>query len=535
MGRAMKRGDEKSGHVHDVGPGDRMSASSPPIARAMACATDRRLREMRAEDVPAVVAIEQASFSEPWEARVFLQELDTDVSWHMVAVGAAGRVLGYLVGRRYPDEWHLMDVAVDPQVRRQGVGQNLLADFLQAADGAHKPVILEVRASNIAAGALYAAHGFTVIGRRRGYYGRGSEDAVVMERPPAAEATTWMADGPLLAIETSCDDSAAAVLSAGGQVMATVVHSQDTIHERYGGVVPEVASRAHVERLTAVVREALRQADVEVDALGAVAATVGPGLIGALLVGVQTAKAIAWSRRLPFLPVNHLHGHLAAVWLGDCQAPFPMVTLVASGGHTSLIRVDDKRTFALLGQTLDDAAGEAFDKGARLLGLGYPGGRELDQLAETGDPAAFTFPIGLKRSKRPDFSFSGVKTALYYLLRDMDEGRRRERAADIAASYRQAIVDALVEKTLRAACKEKVATVAIAGGVAANSLLRRRLVDEGRAAGLHVVVPPFPYCTDNAAMIGAAAFSSPMLPYPRYVGIDASASLALGQWMPELR
>jgi N6-L-threonylcarbamoyladenine synthase len=311
-----------------------------------------------------------------------------------------------------------------------------------------------------------------------------------------------------------------------------VAHSQDAIHERYGGVVPEVASRAHVERMTAVVSEALRQAGCRIGDLGGVAVTVGPGLIGALLVGVQTAKALAWSRRLPLFPVNHLHGHLAAAWLSDPSAPFPMLTLVASGGHTMLVRVQDRSTFALLGQTLDDAAGEAFDKGARLLGLGYPGGRELDVLAETGDPDSFSFPVGLRRSTRPDFSFSGVKTALYYLLRGMNEQERVARAADIAASYRQAIVAALVGKTVRAAEKERVKTVAVAGGVAANSLLRRRLLEEGRRAGLHVVIPAFSYCTDNAAMIGAAALSGPRIEYPGYLTIDATASMPLGRLLP---
>jgi N6-L-threonylcarbamoyladenine synthase len=338
--------------------------------------------------------------------------------------------------------------------------------------------------------------------------------------------------GPSLAIETSCDDSCAAILSAEGQVLSSVVHSQDSIHERYGGIVPEVASRAHVERLSAVIRQALEEASSSIDDLASVAATVGPGLIGALLVGVQSAKAIAWSRRIPLAPVNHVHGHLAAVWLADPAAGFPMVTLVASGGHTALVRVDDRRTFTLLGQTLDDAAGEAFDKGARLLGLGYPGGRELDQLAETGDPTTFSFPVGLERSRKPDFSFSGVKTSLYYLLRDMPENAREERRADVAASYRAAIVEALMQKLLRAAKHEKVCTVAVAGGVAANSLLRRRLVAEGEQAGFAVVVPPFGLCTDNAAMIGAAAAGGPLRRYPDYLALDASASLALGQSEP---
>ncbi|MBN1632277.1 MAG: tRNA (adenosine(37)-N6)-threonylcarbamoyltransferase complex transferase subunit TsaD [Thermoleophilia bacterium] len=336
----------------------------------------------------------------------------------------------------------------------------------------------------------------------------------------------------MLAIESSCDDSAAAVLTSDGRVLSSVTHSQDAIHERYGGVVPEVASRAHVERMTAVVGEALRQAGCGVKDLSGVAATVGPGLIGALLVGVQTAKAIAWSRRLPFFPVNHLHGHLAAAWLADPDAPLPMVTLVASGGHTLLIRVDDHSTFTLLGQTLDDAAGEAFDKGARLLGLGYPGGRELDELAKSGDPEAFAFPIGLRRSTQPDFSFSGVKTALYYLLRAMTPEERAAKAADVAASYRRAIVEALVSKAVQAAEEQGAEALAVTGGVAANSLLRERLVEAGGRAGFYVVVPPLAYCTDNAAMIGAAALHGPRLDYPRYMGIDASASLSLGQWYP---
>ncbi len=482
----------------------------------------------------AVAAIERSSFSDPWSECMFAQELLVDAGWRTVAVDDEEGVLGFLVGRSYSDEWHLMDLAVAPSWRQRGVGRSLVDAFLKAADEAGRPVILEVRPSNGPANELYAGCGFEEIGRRPNYYPRSGEDAAVLCRAPAASPDQGgiAPDGPLLAIETSCDDSSAAVLSTGGEVLANVVHSQDAIHERYGGVVPEVASRAHVERLTVVVREALRQAGVDIADLGAVAATVGPGLIGALLVGVQTAKAIAWSRRLPFHPVNHLHGHLAAAWLADADAPFPMVTLVASGGHTSLVRVDDTRTYTLLGQTLDDAAGEAFDKGARLLGLGYPGGRELDLLAESGDPQAFSFPIGLRRSSRPDFSFSGVKTALYYLLRDMDDGQRKARAADVAASYRQAIVEALLQKTLRSAAAQGARTVAVAGGVAANSLLRRRLLSEGGAQGFHVVVPPFAYCTDNAAMIGAAALSGPVLPYPLYLDIDASASLVLGQWLP---
>jgi N6-L-threonylcarbamoyladenine synthase len=502
-------------------------------------------REMQPDDMSAVAEIEAASFTTPWTPDMLRDELVQGLSWRVTAVDTETGVVGFLIGRRYPDVWHVMDLAVAPAWRRQGIGGLLLAGFLEAAEAAGMEVLLEVRTGNVEAMALYESRGFAFVGMRPGYYPDTGEDALVMARQPGAvgrfnegegdsSGDKGKLRGPLLAIESSCDDSAAAVLSPAGEVLASVTHSQDAIHERYGGVVPEVASRAHVERMTAVVAESLRQAGCGVEDLGGVAATVGPGLIGALLVGVQTAKAIAWSRRLPFFPVNHIHGHLAAAWLADPEAPFPMVTLVASGGHTVLIRVDDRGSFRLLGQTLDDAAGEAFDKGARLLGLGYPGGKELDELAEKGNAKAFTFPVGLKRSIRPDFSFSGVKTALYYLLRDMTPEARVQNAADIAASYRAAIVEALVSKAVKTAQRERVRTLAVAGGVASNSLLRRRLAQTGEAAGFHVVIPPLGYCTDNAAMIGAAALSAPRFDYPSYLAIDASASLSLGQWFPPI-
>jgi len=493
-------------------------------------------RTMRAGDLPAVRAIEEASFESPWTDEMIRAEQADPLGWSTVAVDGEQGLVGFLFARRYPDVWHLMDVAVAQSHRRRGLGTTLVRDLVATAEASAKGVLLEVRSNNAPAVALYKGQGFRVLGVRKRYYPDTGDDALVMAREYAgAPGSFHGAHGvtrPLLAIESSCDDSAAAVLTPEGQVLSSVTHSQDAIHERYGGVVPEVASRAHVERMTAVVREALHQAGCEVKDLGAVAVTVGPGLIGALLMGVQTAKAIAWSRRLPLLPVNHIHGHLAAAWLADPAMPLPAVTLVASGGHTLLIRVDDRITFTLLGQTLDDAAGEAFDKGARLLGLGYPGGRELDELAKTGNADAFSFPIGLKRSERPDFSFSGVKTALYYLLRDMTPDERAANAADVAASYRRAIVEALVDKALQAAEEQGAEALAVTGGVAANSLLRERLVEAGSKAGFHVVVPPLAYCTDNAAMIGAAALAGPRLDYPRYLGVDATASLPLGQWYP---
>jgi N6-L-threonylcarbamoyladenine synthase len=496
-----------------------------------------KLRSLRVEDLQGVMAIEAECFAHPWTAEMMAGELVARYGRGTVVVGEGERVTGFLIGRTYPDMWHVMDMAVAVVHRRSGVARTLLQDFVAEAERAGQPVLLEVRENNSGAIALYESEGFKTLSVRKRYYADTGENALVMVREVARNAhgaeETGTKRGLILAIESSCDDTAAAVLDGTGRVLSTVSHSQDAIHERYGGVVPEVASRAHVERMSAVVSEALREAGCGVRDLEGVAVTVGPGLIGALLIGVQTAKAIAWSRRLPLYPVNHLHGHMAAGWLSDPQAQFPMVSLIASGGHTMLVRAESRTEFSLLGQTLDDAAGEAFDKGARLLGLGYPGGRQLDDLAERGDAGRFSFPVALKHSARPDFSFSGVKTALFYLLRDMKAEERETCSADIAASYREAIVKALVDKTLSAARQEGAETVSVTGGVAANSLLRRRLAAEGQVAGLHVVVPPLAYCTDNAAMIGTAALSGPRLEYPRYMAVDASASLPLGKWLPD--
>jgi tRNA N6-adenosine threonylcarbamoyltransferase len=320
----------------------------------------------------------------------------------------------------------------------------------------------------------------------------------------------------ILAIETSCDDTCAAVVSAAGEVRSNVVASQGLLHSRYGGVVPEIASRHHLELVDAVTADALERAETSLDEIGRVAVTRSPGLIGALLVGVSSAKALAAARKLPLVPVDHLHGHLVASTLEPDPIDPPYVCLVASGGHTFLARVDSPEGYEVLGQTLDDAAGEAFDKGARLLGLGYPGGPELDRLARGGNPAAFDFPRAAPGEL--DFSFSGLKTALLYRLRDEPDADR----ADLAASYQRAIVDALVSRTRAALEREGVGRLAIGGGVAANSELRAAVAE----LGVPVWVPPIELCTDNAAMIaGAARFLEPIA-YPDYLDLDAAARAA---------
>jgi N6-L-threonylcarbamoyladenine synthase len=330
----------------------------------------------------------------------------------------------------------------------------------------------------------------------------------------------------ILAIETSCDETAAAVVR-GRRILANEIASQAEMHAPYGGVVPEVAARHHIGTVNGIVDAALAAAGVGLDDVEQVAVTQRPGLIGALLVGVATAKALAYARRLPLTMVDHLHGHILATWLEPVALDPPFVSLVASGGHTRLDLVRDPAQPELIGQTIDDAAGEAVDKGARTLGLGYPGGPALDLLAREGDTAAFAFPIGLQRRGGYDFSFAGVKTALLYTVREIGELEPAVRA-DLAASYQEAIMRPLADRLIKAALEHEVTAVTIGGGVAANSRLRA-LVEEGAACnGLQVAMPDFSLCTDNAAMIGAAAQFSATVAYPDYIGMDAMASAPPG-------
>jgi N6-L-threonylcarbamoyladenine synthase len=368
-----------------------------------------------------------------------------------------------------------------------------------------------------------------------------------------------LASVTILALETSCDDTCAAVIAGDGAIRSNVISSQRA-HDRFGGVVPEIASRHHLELVNLVIEQSLREASVTLDEVDLVAVTQGPGLVGALLVGLSTAKAIAAARELPLAAIDHLQGHVAANFLqsgeggvGEAFEP-PFLCLIASGGHTLLADVRDHESFRTLGRTLDDAAGEAFDKGARMLGLGYPGGPALERLAAEGDPEAFEFPASGSRSRGGrgatrafgrglDFSFAGVKTSLLYRLRtlkgtgELEEratagtildadgqgsspGGAREWAADLAASYQAAIVEHLVQRAEQALERTGLDRLAVGGGVAANGELRRRL--QGLGASVHV--PSRVLCTDNAAMIGGAARFATARPYPEYLGLDAYAT-----------
>ena len=323
----------------------------------------------------------------------------------------------------------------------------------------------------------------------------------------------------ILALETSCDDTCAAVVTHEGDIRANVISSQG-VHDRYGGVVPEIASRHHLELIGDVVDDALGQAGVSLPSVDLVAVTNGPGLVAALLVGVATAKALAAAHELPLAPVDHLHGHVAAAFLGPHPFDPPFLSLVASGGHTLLARVSDPGLgFEVIGQTLDDAAGEAFDKGARLLGLGYPGGPALERLASAGDPAAFAFPVGTRRPGL-DFSFAGLKTALLYKMRDLGTAEAERRRADLAASYQGAIVESLAIRVERALAATGLERLSVGGGVAANGAVRARM----QSLGVELHVPPRELCTDNAAMIASAARFVDALAYPAYLDLDVYAT-----------
>jgi len=319
----------------------------------------------------------------------------------------------------------------------------------------------------------------------------------------------------ILGIETSCDETAAAVVSGAGEVRSSIVASQADLHARYGGVVPEVASRRHLELVSPVVRAALDDAGASLGDIERIGVTQGPGLVGALLVGLSAAKALAWARGIPLVPVDHLQAHVATLFLAPDPLEPPFTCLLASGGHTLLLSVRHHTGFEVLGSTLDDAAGEAFDKGARLLGLGYPGGGAIDGLAAEGDPDAFSFPVA--RVAGLDFSFSGLKTALLYAVRELSEEELEARRADLAASYQRAIVRPLVSRLRAAAATTGDATVAVVGGVSANSVLRAAL-PEARFA-------PLALCTDNAAMVASAARFGKPIASPDYLALDAYASV----------
>ncbi len=340
------------------------------------------------------------------------------------------------------------------------------------------------------------------------------------------EALRKQGRATILAIESSCDETAASVVADGRRVLSGVIASQIEMHALYGGVVPEIASRMHVQALDPLAREALSRANLSMQEINAVAVTFGPGLVGALLTGVSWAKAFAYARNLPLIPVNHIEGHVSANYLAHPEMEPPFVCLVASGGHSHIVSVERYGAYRLLGRTMDDAAGEAFDKVARVLDIPYPGGPLLDKLAENGDEHAYRFPK-VSTQGLYDFSFSGLKTAVINQAHMLRQQGKAIDQAGFAASFRRAVVTMLVEKTVRAAVDTGAMRLAAAGGVASNSLLRRELVRAGEAAGLNVFLPPARLCTDNAEMIGSAAFYRLMAGEVAELSLNADPSARL--------
>ncbi|WP_418751310.1 tRNA (adenosine(37)-N6)-threonylcarbamoyltransferase complex transferase subunit TsaD [Frisingicoccus sp.] len=333
----------------------------------------------------------------------------------------------------------------------------------------------------------------------------------------------------ILAIESSCDETAAAVVKNGREVLSNVISSQIELHKLYGGVVPEIASRKHIEKINPVIREALTEADMKLEDMDAIGVTYGPGLVGALLVGVAAAKAISYAKHIPLIGVHHIEGHISANYIENKDLEPPFLGMVVSGGHTHLVMVKDYGKYEILGKTRDDAAGEAFDKVARAIGLGYPGGPKIDRLAKEGNPKAITFPRAHVADAPLDFSFSGLKSSVLNYINSCEMKHQEICRADVAASFQDAVVDAIVSHTIEAAKMYRMDKVALAGGVASNSALRRAMKERCEAAGLKFYYPSPILCTDNAAMIGCAAYYEYLAGTRHGLDLNAVPNLKIGQ------
>lgn len=466
------------------------------------------IREATVQDLDAIMLIEQECFiNDAWSQEMMRDELKAPHTFYIVAV-LEDVVVGYggLSKLTGSDQADIQTIATSPSKRGLGIGKQLMfALTAQANSLGAKEIFLEVRADNSVAQKLYKVFGFRQIGVRKKYYQPDDVDAFVMKTeslvPPKTEPV-------VLGIETSCDETGIGIVR-GNTLLANVISSSMEQHAIFGGVVPEVAARAHLEALTPVLDEALDKAGVTLDDIDAIAVTNGPGLAGALMVGVGAAKALAVATGKPIYAVNHLVGHVGADILDQGKIELPTIALLVSGGHTSLLLVRDLLDdVVLLGETIDDAAGEAFDKVARVLGLSYPGGPEIDRVAKDGNPQAIRFPRGLTLPKdmaehRYDFSFSGLKTAVARHVELAEFNKQEVPVANVAASFREAVVDVLITKAI-AACKDhEVPRLLLGGGVIANSRLREVASVKCAEAGIALRIPALSLCTDNGAMIAA--------------------------------
>ena len=471
------------------------------------------IRAAEANDLAGIMELEHACFpTDAWSEKSMREELAAEHTTYLVLAevtpGEAGYgVVGYagLSKLSGSEQGDIQTIAVSPDARGKGYGRRLMEELLSVAAGqGATEIFLEVRADNPVAQGLYESLGFKVIDRRRNYYQPDGVDALVMR--VALEAAPKL---PIvLGIESSCDETGVGIVR-GGELLANVISSSMDLHARFGGVVPEVAARAHLEALQPTLRKALAEANVSLEEIDAIAVANGPGLAGALMVGVGAAKALAVGLGKPIYAVNHLVGHVGADVLERGQVEVPTIALLVSGGHTSLLLVNDLLDdVQLLGETIDDAAGEAFDKVARLLGLKYPGGPEIDRAAAEGNPVAIRFPRGLMLPKdmekhRYDFSFSGLKTAVARWVEVAHDSGAEFSVADVAASFREAVVDILVTKAVNACLAHNVPRLLLGGGVVANRRLREVAAERCAKHGIELRIPEFSLCTDNGAMIAA--------------------------------
>ena len=466
------------------------------------------IRQATVLDLTEIMKLETASFAnDAWPEETFKSELAAKHTYYILAL-EENLVVGYAGLSKLPGSGQadIQTIAVREDKRGLGIGKKLMDTLtLQATELGAKEIFLEVRADNSAAQKLYKLFGFKQIGTRKKYYQPDGVDAFIMKTDMRLKTNK---EPVVLGIETSCDETGVGIVR-GNQLLANIISSSMDKHAIFGGVVPEIAARAHLEALTPVLDEALEKANLTLDDLDAIAVTNGPGLAGALMVGVGAAKALAVATGKPIYAVNHLVGHVGADILDRGELKTPTIALLVSGGHTSLLLVRDLlNDVELLGETIDDAAGEAFDKVARVLSLSYPGGPEIDRVAKDGNPNAIRFPRGLTLPKdmekhRYDFSFSGLKTAVARHVELAESKGEEFSIADVAASFREAVVDVLIKKAV-SACKEfDVPRLLLGGGVVANARLREVAKEQCEANGIELRIPPFALCTDNGAMIAA--------------------------------
>jgi N6-L-threonylcarbamoyladenine synthase len=459
-------------------------------------------------DLPEIMKLEVASFAnDAWPEESFRSELAATHTYYIIAL-EDNSVVGYAGLSKLPgsDQADIQTIAVREDKRGLGIGRMLMDTLTaQAVELDAKQIFLEVRADNSVAQKLYKLFGFKQIGTRKKYYQPDGVDAFIMKTDLKSKVNK---EPVVLGIETSCDETGVGIVR-GNTLLANIISSSMDKHAIFGGVVPEIAARAHLEALTPVLDEALEKANLTLDDIDAIAVTNGPGLAGALMVGVGAAKALSVATGKPIYAVNHLVGHVGADILDRGELHTPTIALLVSGGHTSLLLVRDLlNDVELLGETIDDAAGEAFDKVARVLGLSYPGGPEIDRAAKEGNPQAIRFPRGLTLPKdlekhRYDFSFSGLKTAVARHVELAESKGEEFSVADVAASFREAVVDVLIKKAVSACNDYEVPRLLLGGGVVANARLREVAKEQCEANGIELRIPPFSLCTDNGAMIAA--------------------------------